>query len=215
MGLYSTSRLPWTYSKVIRARSTTRWRQWDRLSVGETSASNLLTTIVPKSKDEDLVKASSRWCKRSAPLWHPDKWSTRLWKKLTDNGCMHPSSTRYSDRLVYGRSWPTTDIHIRHQRDTPTRWGLALIHCIRIMTRWREWHDHSTTIWWHDHYPRDFSSTTQGLDDSMACGRSDGATIRADVLDTTRGLGLGSTTWWYNGCYDDEMSEKATMQIGR
>ena len=53
--LRSTSRRPRTYSKDIKARNTTCWTQWDRLSVGETSASNLLTTIVPKSKDEDLA----------------------------------------------------------------------------------------------------------------------------------------------------------------
>ena len=44
LGLRATSRRPRTYSD-IRARSTTRWTQWDRLSVGETSASNLLTTM--------------------------------------------------------------------------------------------------------------------------------------------------------------------------
>ena len=39
--------------------------------------------------------------------------------------------------------------------------------------------------------------------------------IQPDVLDMTKGLGLGSTTWWYNRYYNDEMSEKATMQIER
>ena len=116
-----TSQRPRTYSKDIKARSMTRWTQQDRLSVGETSASNLLTTIVPKSKDEDLVEASSRWCKRSAPLRHPDKWSTRLWEKLTDDRYTHPSSTRHFDGLVYGRSWPTTDVRIFNQRGTQTR----------------------------------------------------------------------------------------------
>ena len=58
--LRSISWRPWNYSKYIRARNTTCWAQWDWLSVGETSASNLLTTIVLKSKDEDLVKVSTR-----------------------------------------------------------------------------------------------------------------------------------------------------------
>ena len=64
-----------------------------------------------------------------------------------------------SDRLVYGRSWPTADVRIRHQRGTPTRWGLALLHCIRIMALIH-------------HYSRDFSAATQGLDDSMAADDS-------------------------------------------
>ena len=55
LGLCATFWRPWTYLKDIRAWSTTRWMQQDRLSIGETSASNLLTTIVPKSKDEDLA----------------------------------------------------------------------------------------------------------------------------------------------------------------
>ena len=121
---------------------------------------------------------------------------------MTDDGCMytHLSSTKHSDKLVYRRSWPTADVRIRHQRGTPTRWGLALLHCIRIMALIH-------------HYSRDFSATTQWLaDDQMARRYKQTFSIRSDVLDTTRGLGLGSTTWWYNRCYDDEMSEKATMQ---
>ena len=52
----------------------------------------------------------------------------------------------------------------------------------------------------------------------MACGRSDGTTIRADVLDTiqpevsalARRLDVAM-----DECYNDEMSEKAMIQIGR
>ena len=39
--------------------------------------------------------------------------------------------------------------------------------------------------------------------------------IQPDVLGTTKGLGLGLTTWWYNRYYDNKMLEKTTMQIGR
>ena len=87
-------------------------------------------------------------------------------------------------------------------------WIKALLHCIRIIALIH-------------YYSRDFSAATQGLDDSMAADDlmarqyKQTFSIQADVLDTTRGCGLGSTTWWYNGCYDDEMSEKAMMQIGR
>ena len=119
--LRSTSWKPWTYSKNIRARNTTRWTQWDWFSVNETSASNLLTTIVPKSKNKDLVEVSIRWYKRSAPLRHPDKWSTRLWEKLTDGGCTHPSSTRYSDEMRFG----TDTLHL--DNDTMTRDGPTTI----------------------------------------------------------------------------------------
>ena len=66
--------------------------------------------------------------------------------------------------------------------------------------------------------PRGLPATTQGLDDSMACGRSDGATIRADVLDTIRPEVSASARRLDDAmdeCYNDEMSEKATMQIGR
>ena len=154
---------------------------WEKL-VGTDGWVPRSTNEGPSGKDEGLVEASSRWCKRSAPLRHPDKWSTRLWEKLTDDGCTctHPSSTRHFDELVYERSWPTADVRIRHQRGTPTRWGLALLHRIRINTITRAARPLSPRLL---------------RNNSMACGRSDGATIRPDVLDTTRGLGLGSTTW--------------------
>ena len=78
------------------------------------------------------------------------------------------------------------------------------------------------------------SATTQGLDDSMACGRSNGATIRPEVFaatwvsndrmacrqsaqgTTTSGFRIGSRIWGYNGRrYNDELSEKATIWIRR
>ena len=174
--------------------------QWDWLSVSKTSASNLLTTIVPKRKAKDLVKASTRWYKKSAPLRHSDKWSTCLYEKLANDGhtCMHPSSTRYFDGLVYRRSWPTTDVCIRHQQSTPTRWGLALIQCIRIMTRWlngleiinsiplclpRPHRNNSRPRWFYG------LGTIRWRDD----------TSRRSRYDTTRGLRIGSATWWCNG----------------
>ena len=52
---------------------------------------------------------------------------------------------------------------------------------------------------------------------SMACGQSDGAMIQADVLDTIQRS--RQAAWQLDDaideCYDDEISEKATMQIGR
>ena len=63
--------------------------------------------------------------------------------------------------------------------------------------------------------PRGLTATTQGLDDSMACGRSEGATIRAEFLDTEVSASARGLDDAMDECYDDEMSEKATMQIGR
>ena len=55
----------------------------------------------------------------------------------------------------------------------------------------------------------------KGLNDSMACEQFDGATIRADVLDTiqeSRHRGLNDAIDEY---YNDEILEKTIMQIGR
>ena len=52
----------------------------------------------------------------------------------------------------------------------------------------------------------------------MAWGRSDGATIQADVLDTIR-LEVSTSARQLDvamdECYNDKMSEKAIMQIER
>ena len=137
----------------------------------------------PSGKDKDLVKASSRWCKRSAPLWHLDKWSTCLWKKLTDGGCTHPSSTKHSYRLVYRRNTLTADVCIRHQQGTPTRWGLAISTDISYLDK------NTDTL----HLNNDIITRAAGLlfprlfrNNSIACGQSNGATIQANVFDTTR-----------------------------
>ena len=55
------------------------------------------------------------------------------------------------------------------------------------------------------------SAAARVLDYSMACGRSDGATIRAEVSASARGLDDDAMV----GCYNDEMDQKATMQIER
>ena len=49
----------------------------------------------------------------------------------------------------------------------------------------------------------------------MACRQSDGATIQADVLNTIQKFRHWGPNDAIDECYDDEMSEKATMQIGR
>ena len=71
--------------------------------------------------------------------------TTRLWEKLTDGGCAHPLSTRYSDEMRFG----TVTLHSDNGPDTSL-------------------------------FPRLLRNNP------MACGRSDGATIQADVLDTIR-----------------------------
>ena len=63
--------------------------------------------------------------------------------------------------------------------------------------------------------PRGLTATTHNLDESMAYGRSDGATTQANVLDTIQESwhwGLDDAMDEY---YDDEVSDKATMQIER
>ena len=63
-----------------------------------------------------------------------------------------------------------------------------------------------------------FTVITQGLNNSMACGRSNSATIQTDVFDAIQpkisalAQQLDNTI---DECYNDEMSEKATMQIRR
>ena len=63
--------------------------------------------------------------------------------------------------------------------------------------------------------PQGLTATTQGLDDLMACGRPDGATIRAEFLDTEVPASARRLDDAMDECYNNEMSEKATMQIGR
>ena len=61
-------------------------------------------------------------------------------------------------------------------------------------------------------------ATTQGLNDFMACGRSDSAIIQADILDTiqpevsTLAQRLNDTMDKY---YNNELSKKGMMQIKR
>ena len=108
--------------------------------------------------------------------------TTRLWEKLTDGGCTHPSSTRYSDEMRFG----TVTLHSDNGTDTS-----LFPRLLRSNSR-----------------PRWFNG----------CGRFDGATIRADVLDTIRPEVSASARRLddvIDECYDNEMSEKATMQIGR
>ena len=66
------------------------------------------------------------------------------------------------------------------------------------------------------HYSRDFSAATQGLDDSMAADDSMARryeqtfSIRPEVSASARQLDDA-----IDACYNDEMLEKATMQIKR
>ena len=121
----------------------------------------------------------------------PDEWSTcLLWVKLIvplDNveSIRHRDlSTRYSDGLRMDMNVDTDRLHsdnsmtrvVRPLDDDPKAQQL----------QWRL--DASM--------PRAPPSTTRGLDDSMACGRSDGATTRCP---TTRDLRSDSRTRWFNG----------------
>ena len=63
--------------------------------------------------------------------------------------------------------------------------------------------------------PQGLTATTQGLDESMACGRSDGATIQADFFNTIQESRHRGPDDAMDEYYDDEVLEKATMQIGR
>ena len=151
---------------------------------------------------------------RSAPLRHPDKWSTRLREKLTDGGCRHPSSTRHSDEMRFSTDTPHSD------NDTMTR-------VVRPLDADRMAHRLDTSI--PETSPQQLeTSMTQWLGDNQldtSTPETSPQQLKASMSqwlrtirwrdDTTRGLRIGSRTWWYNEYYDDEMSEKATMQIGR
>ena len=78
--------------------------------------------------------------------------------------------------------------------------------------------------------PRGLLATTQGLDNSMACGQTDGATARAKVFaedsmiqwlvnDHLEALqpevSASARNNAMDGCFNNVMIEKATMQIGR
>ena len=63
--------------------------------------------------------------------------------------------------------------------------------------------------------PQGFTATTQGLDESMAYGRSNGATIQADVLDTIQESCHQGPNDAIDKCYNDKVSEKVIMQIKR
>ena len=59
------------------------------------------------------------------------------------------------------------------------------------------------------------TATTEGLNDSMACGWSNGATIRADVLDAIQPEVFASAQQLndaINECYNDKLLEKATIR---
>ena len=60
-------------------------------------------------------------------------------------------------------------------------------------------------------YVQGLSATTQDLDDSMACGQSNCVMIQAEVSALARELDDDIMV----GCYNDEMTKKAIMQIGR
>ena len=101
---------------------------------------------------------------------------------------MHLSSTRHSNELVYKKNWPTTDVRIRHQRSIPTRWGLLIG---TDGPRSDKHNDKSSMIT----TPKTSFLITQGLDNSRACGQSEGATIQADVFDTSKHSWYDQRSW--------------------
>ena len=123
-------------------------------------------------------------------------WRACLWEKLTDDGCMHLSSTRYSDEIRFG----TDTLH--SDNDMMTR--VAQPFNKDLMAHWLD-----TPML------QSLNATTQGLDESMACGRSNGVTIQADVLDMIQESWHRRPDNAIDECYDDEVLEKATMQIRR
>ena len=109
---------------------------------------------------------------RNAALHSSWQWSARLREKLIDDGA-HPSqtSTRHSDRIRVGVD--TDRLHSDNNSIT------------RVTTTWRRSEGATATIATRYPYIRDSPATTRGLDDLMACGRSDGATIRAEAFVAT------------------------------
>ena len=118
---------------------------------------------------------------------HPDEWSTHLlWEKLivasmkVERICHRGLSTRNSDEVRVGvdpdqmhSDNNLMTIVTRPLGDDPMAWGL------------------DASI------PRGLPATIRGLDDSMACGRSDGATARVKNLAESQ---LQDTARWFNGC---------------
>ena len=81
------------------------------------------------------------------------------------------------------------------------------------MIWWQKRYNSLTTIWWYKHYFQDFSATTQGLNDSIACGQSNGTTIQVKVFDIIQKFWHWEPNNIMNKCYNNKISEKATMQI--
>ena len=77
--------------------------------------------------------------------------------------------------------------------------------------------------------PGNFTAIIQGFDNLMTCKQFNDATIQADVLDTSKRfwykqtfsiqLEVLASVWQLNNtidvCYNDKMSEKGTMHIGK
>ena len=100
-----------------------------------------------------------------------------------------------NDRLVwYGWSWwprwwvYPSSLSTRDSDEARVGVGKELINCIRIITCWWEWHDHSTTIQWRDDTSRSSRSNlmTQWLADRWRD-------------DTSRGSRSNSRTRWFTG----------------
>ena len=111
---------------------------------------------------------------------------------MTNDGYTHLLLTKYSDGLIYKKSWPTADVRICYQQSTPTRWCLA----IGIN---RSYLDESTDTLHSDNDT--ITRTAQPLsprllcNNSMACGQSDGATIQVDIFNTTRRFQYNQRFW--------------------
>ena len=63
--------------------------------------------------------------------------------------------------------------------------------------------------------PQGLTATTQGFDESMAYGQSNGATIQVDVLNTIQKSWHWRPDDAMDECYNDEVLDKVIMQIER
>ena len=117
-------------------------------------------------------------------------------------------------QLVYGKSWPTADVRICHQRSTLTWWGLALIYCIWIMTQLQKMaRPLSPRLLRNNSRPRRFNGLRiiRWRDDTSRRSRHKQTfSIRPEVLAPARRLDDA-----IDECYDNKTLEKATMQIRR